>query len=96
MIQTKDLKKVEEEYNLINIEGFSAFCFKYPENGYPRYFAVFGKDASPGVVAHEAAHVVNMIFDDHLIKLDINNDEPQCYLLEWVVNQIHQNIDIKI
>ena len=41
-----------------------------------------------GVVAHEAVHAVNNIFKSRGIKLDINNDELQAYLTEWVFEQV--------
>lgn len=44
--------------------------------------------ASAGVVAHEAVHIVNHIFQQCDIMLDIHNDEPQAYLTGWVVDQI--------
>lgn len=44
---------------------------------------------SSGVIAHEAKHLVNKIFIDICCELDRYNDEPECYLLGWVVDEIH-------
>lgn len=43
-----------------------------------------------GIVAHEAKHLVNLVFDHICMQLDPNNDEAECYFLQWVVNHIHQ------
>lgn len=50
------------------------------------------EDATPGIIAHEAKHVVNDIFKSIGMKLDVYNDEAECYLLGWVVNRIHEEI----
>jgi len=47
---------------------------------------------SVGTIAHECKHIVNFIFEARGIKLDLNNDEPECYLLEWLVNKIYSII----
>lgn len=43
---------------------------------------------TPDVIAHEAVHVVNIIFKRVCIQLDIDNDEAQAYLTGWVVKQL--------
>ena len=44
--------------------------------------------ASPSVVAHEAVHIANYVFIRCGIMPDLENDEPQAYLVGWIVNQI--------
>lgn len=44
--------------------------------------------ATAGIIAHEAVHIVNYVFKQADIQLDIENDEPYAYLLGWVVEQI--------
>lgn len=48
---------------------------------------------SPGVIAHECKHAVNDIWVSISAKLDPLNDEPECYLLTWYVNQVHKFLD---
>jgi len=50
---------------------------------------------TPGIIAHEAKHLVNNIFIDISHELDPYNDEPECYLLGWIVNRIHEMIPEK-
>jgi len=52
-----------------------------------------------GVIAHEAAHVANLIFEYRGIKPDLDNDEPYCYLLEGLVNEVYKflkNINVRL
>ncbi|HUX57867.1 MAG TPA: hypothetical protein VMV77_12895 [Bacteroidales bacterium] len=43
-----------------------------------------------GVIAHESAHVADMIFQNRDIYMDFNNDEPYCYLIEGLVNEVYK------
>jgi|AntRauTorckE5430_2_1112549.scaffolds.fasta_scaffold09999_4 hypothetical protein len=45
---------------------------------------------TPGIIAHESKHLVNEIFNQIGHHLDRYNDEPECYLLSWIVNRIHE------
>jgi hypothetical protein len=54
--------------------------FSAEKKGYP----------TPGIIAHEAKHLVNSIFLDIGYDLDRYNDEPEDYLLGWIVNRIHE------
>lgn len=47
-------------------------------------------NATPGEVAHECKHAVNIIFSYRGIKLSLSNDEPECYLLDWMVTSVHK------
>lgn len=53
---------------------------------YPVVFS--GQNTTPGLIAHEAKHLVNSIFLDIGIKADLHEDEAECYLLMWIVNRI--------
>lgn len=56
-------------------------------------YAIFIKSHkrnSPDVVAHEALHLVNYVFEDRGVELSTSNDEPQAYMLGWVVEQIEK------
>lgn len=65
----------------------SAACTNEVWNGI--VFVMFDKrQFSAEIVAHEAVHVVNMMFEFLGIKLDPVNDEPQAYLSGWIVGEI--------
>lgn len=82
---TDNLQSLNGKYNLGNVEGFEALSL---DDGGRRYVIAFNDDPKASVIAHEAVHITNMIFKDVHVKLDINNDEPYAYLLEWVVEQV--------
>lgn len=54
--------------------------FLAQDKGYP----------TAGIIAHEAKHLVNNIFIEICHELDRYNDEPECYLLGWIVDEIHK------
>lgn len=41
-----------------------------------------------GEIAHEAKHAVNEILLHIGASLDLNNDEHECYLLQWLIDEI--------
>ena len=54
--------------------------FSTERKGYP----------TPGIIAHESKHLVNNIFIEISHDLDRHNDEPEAYLLGWIVDRIHE------
>lgn len=94
ILQDTDFKKIIKRYNLDeSASGMEAFAFRLNPKGSPtKYVVALRKGVTPGVVAHEALHVVNMLFDDCCIQLDIKNDEHSCYMLGWIVDKIHKTI----
>lgn len=53
-----------------------------------QYFVAFKGIPSGSVIAHEIVHLVNLVYIDRSIPLDILNDEHQAYLTEWFFKQI--------
>lgn len=66
-------------------QGHLYIVFCSAEEGYP----------TPGLIAHEAKHLVNEIFIEIHHKLSRHNDEPEAYLLSWIVNRIHELLNKK-
>lgn len=56
-------------------------------------FYIFMATKSPGAIAHEAKHFINRLFKLRGVKLSRTNDEAECYLLTWAVDQIHNFIN---
>ncbi len=67
------------------IKGMIYCVFYALEKGYP----------TPGIIAHESKHLVNNIFIRIGHKLSRWNDEPEAYLLGWIVDRIHELKDSK-
>ena len=87
VVECDSLKEVEQIYNLVNTSGCSAISFINPKD--ENYIMAFEVNHKHGTVAHESMHVVGLIFKDIYAKLDIDNDEPFCYLLGWIVDKVH-------
>lgn len=50
---------------------------------------------TPGIIAHEALHLCNMIFNYISAEPTFANDEPLAYLLTWIVDECHKFYDVK-
>lgn len=96
IVQDKDGKRIAKEYGIDDVEKMAGCCFREEKkSGRTNYvMTIFGK-TTPSIIAHEAVHVVNQIFMDRYIKLDLYNDEPQAYLLGWVVEQCHKTLKLQ-
>jgi hypothetical protein len=57
------------------------------------YFVYMRPNITHGILAHEAKHIVNVIFKNCGVKLDVENDEPECFLLGWVVDELHRALN---
>ncbi len=96
IIKTDNLLDVEKMYNTESMHFCDAVVFRdFKPSGYSRYVVAFSKDISPGTIAHESLHLTGYIFADMNASFDMVNDEPQCYLLEWIVEEIHKFLKIK-
>jgi len=78
-----------------------AHAINYTYKGNRAYYVVLNPDykgvkVTRGVVAHEAHHIVTYLFHYKGILYDPANDEPFSYMLEWVVERIHEVLDKKV
>ena len=90
---TDDFEKVNQKLKgQLNpvFKDCTAFFFQV-EEGRP-CIAINPSDYTPGIVAHECKHAVNSVFEWSFIRLDANNDEPECYLLQWMVDAVMNNM----
>jgi hypothetical protein len=93
--QHASLKHVEMKYGLRDTHGMEAVAFRWPHpNGYHRYVAAFTHGVPLSVIVHECVHIVNMLFDDVGVKLDVRNDESQAYVTGWVAEQCFKYLKI--
>ena len=81
-----DLEKIGKKYNLHNIQNYDAVTFAlYWKSWDYHIFICFSNNIENTIIAHECCHWVNLIFKYNWIKIDLDNDEPQAYLLGWLV-----------
>ena len=89
MIFTDELERLNSIYKTnIKEEDYDAVVFTEVSNSSKFVVAIKKKDWS--VIAHEAVHLVNSIFTSCGIELDRYNDEPQAYLMGWVIKQLDE------
>jgi hypothetical protein len=70
-----------------------AYTYAYTKATGGYHILIFLKPtAKPGIIAHECKHAVNFIFQWHGQKLSLDNDEHECYMLDWLVDQAHNSI----
>jgi hypothetical protein len=91
VVIAKSMKEVEKKFNLLDTADFDACVFKDRKGNYVAAF----ENTNAGIVAHESLHIVNFIFKDRHISMDLDNDEPQCYLIKWIVDKITKVINSK-
>lgn len=88
---TTDIKLDDQKEDL---RTASAMTYQfYTPDGKFRILIVIKPKTTVDFVAHEALHTVNWIFKHCGVKYSLDNDEPQCYLLGWVVNKILRTKD---
>lgn len=83
IIKDANFKAIEKTYNLQDLSGYDACAFRINKSEYSLAFI----NTKPKIIAHECLHFVGYIFEDIGAIMDITNDEPQCYLLEWAVDK---------
>ncbi len=94
--QVSDLKAIQEKHDLTDVEGCDALSFQInSKQGVGVFYLAFEGKPNPSIIAHEAVHITNMILKHIYAKLDIENDEPQAYLLGWIVEQCHKFLEVK-
>lgn len=71
-----------------------AYTYGYEDHKGTKKILIFLKhNASPGVIAHEIKHSINIIFSWHGVRLSLVNDEPECYYLSDFVDTTHRVIE---
>lgn len=92
LVESDNIKKLEKKFEIKDIKPFDALTFPWvSKKGRTKYYMLFTQSGKTNkVIAHECLHTVNQIFKDRGIILDPDNDEPQCYLLGWLVEQCEE------
>ncbi|WP_374440543.1 hypothetical protein [Epilithonimonas sp.] len=89
LIKDEDFTAVNKKYNHNIPESYGAVSFENKEAKNFEYVVVM-VNTNISLIAHEAVHICNFIFKNVGIELDRNNDEPQAYLVGWIVDEIEK------
>ena len=96
LIQVKDLKEVEEKYEMNNFKMYDAVSFRnFTKRGYSRYVIACKFNSSSKSIVHECLHVTNYIFNDRAYFPRLDNDESQAYLIGWIFGECRNYFKIK-
>ena len=77
----------------VDLSLYGAFVYSGHTKSKVDIYTVFLKPkATHSSIAHEVVHIVNAIYDDRGMKLDVHEDEPQAYLTGWITAQIYKAI----
>lgn len=86
MIKVDDLTEINHRYNQkIKADQYDAVVFVVKGD----IIAAFEeKYITNRVIVHEAVHIVNQVFKQCYVDLDLKNDETQAYLTDWIFNEL--------
>ena len=87
LIKVDKLTDINKEYELTLGEDHQACVFDEMIKGIHNYIVAFDKTSTDKVIAHECVHLINRLYIDRGIKLDLVNDEHQAYLMGWFFDE---------
>lgn len=89
IIVSDDYKEVAKKYRITeNVDLYGAFVWKQYKNDIAEFLICIDEKITNHLIAHECTHLVNYIFKEKGIYLDLDNDEPQAYLMGWLFKEI--------
>ncbi len=87
--QIEDAIDVKLDESKEDLRKSAAMSYRfYTPDGQFRILIMVKPITSIGTIAHEALHAVNWMFAHCGIQYSLKNDEPQCYILGWVVDKV--------
>jgi hypothetical protein len=100
LIFTNSIEKLNRRLPGINETNIYAHTYLYQYRGYEAAFIVLNfnhpEAITNGVISHESFHASNFIMANRNIDPDLNNDEPQAYLIAWITDQVHSFLQKQI
>lgn len=89
----KYIKKFYPEYSEKIDEESQGCCIAVPaKNNNKGVIVILLKETKPGLIAHECFHAVEFLMDYLECKLEENTTEIYAYLLEYLVDRIHERL----
>jgi len=98
IVATNNMKKLDKatklKTNKTNLYA-TTFWNMYDED--EGFFVAFNfwnknKQINHGVIAHEAVHIADFIFESRGVQRDWENDEPYAYIVQFLVDEIYKFI----
>ncbi len=89
-----DIKKhIPKELDCFGDHGYMARTAYYrePSGGFPFRIVIHSRSIVISVIAHEAIHAANYIFDAMGAKADFDNDEFLAYLVQYICEEVEMD-----
>ena len=86
--------QLAEEYGYIS-DSYSvgeARGITFYRRSYSTIIIALDEDATPGLIAHESLHVLNWLYKAIGQKTNINSDELDALLLEYIVDNVYKHL----
>lgn len=89
VIQSNNIQRTGKRLKVDLTGAYAAFCTNpdKPQSGW----LVFGFDATPGIIAHEAAHGIRQMLINAGVRID---DEVFAYHLHHLVSYLHKFLKV--
>lgn len=91
IFQVENINDISDIYGLVHIEC-DAWVYPLCVGGHNTYIMAFSDKVTHSIIAHESLHVTNLICKHAGIKLDVDNDETQAYILGFVVTACYKHL----
>ena len=88
-----DVPAVNLKYPGLNVkwtEDMAAWTNDHLYKGHTIFVGFDAAHFNADTAAHEAVHIVNLVFWHTGSKYDFTNQEPQAYLTGWVCGELHK------
>lgn len=93
-VQENDFESIAKKHNVDgSVENYLGYAFRKKEF---HYYVVVTNPCKVSILAHEIKHAINFMLEDIGIKLDTYNDELECYLLEYVIEQACKKLIVNL
>ena len=71
-----------------------AYTYGYEDHqGKMRVIIFVNDNVTPGTIAHEAHHALNIVLTWNGVKPSFTNDESESYYLEYIVDKVHNAVN---
>lgn len=94
-LNSSDIEKLEDQWNLLDEDKNLGGFYKIKYDGWNSYLIIFSishnQTLTYGMIAHEALHIVDYLFESIGHEYNYQNNEPGTYLIEYIVNTIMQH-----
>lgn len=100
-VETKDSEEVIKRFNLnlpksFEFKNYDAFVWKQERaEGGEDYYLVSRPDVKLSVLIHECVHLGMFILTDRGVDVQVSNDEPLAYLVEYLFDEANKFFKLK-